>query len=85
MSLEPAQEHDEQPEGNYLFWALIGTAFVVILGSTAILNKMQERPNLAEADPFLMNVLRWARISAGAGLVLMAGLLSLQLLKSKKK
>lgn len=85
MSLEPAQEHDEQPEGNYLFWSLLGTALIVALGTTAMLSKFAERPELAASDPMLVMVLKGARFLAAIVLGAMAALLALQYLRPGKK
>lgn len=85
MSLEPAQDIDEQPEGNYLFWSVLGTALVVALGSTAMLSKFEERPELAASDPLLVNVLKGARLIAAITLGAMAALLALQFLRREKK
>lgn len=84
MSQDPQEEPDQQPEGNYLFWALLGTALVVAVGSTALLRKMVERPELAAADPLLVNVLQWARRSATLGLAVIGGLLVVQFFGRKK-
>ena len=84
MSLEPAQDIDEQPEGNYLFWSLLGTALIVALGSTAMLSKFAERPELAASDPTLVTVLKGARLIAAIVLGSMGALLALQFLKPKK-
>ena len=84
MSLEPLQG-DEQPEGNYLFWSLLGTALVVAVGCTALLRKLTERPELAAVDPLLVSVLQWARVLATLGLAVIATLLALQFLKPAKK
>lgn len=85
MSLEPGQEADEQPEGNYLFWSVLGTALIVALGSTALLGKFEERPELAAADPLLVNLLKGARLVAAVVLGSVAALLALQFLRPSKK
>ena len=83
MSLEPAQG-DEQPEGNYLFWSLLGTALVVAIGSTALLSKLNQRPELLAADPLLVTLLQWARRLSTLGLAVIGGLLLFQFLGPKK-
>ncbi len=84
MSLEPGQDLDEQPEGNYLFWSLLGTGLVVAIGCSAMLGKLEERPELAAADPLLVSVLKGARLMACIGLGAMAALLALQYLRPNK-
>ena len=84
MSLKPGQEGDEQPEGNYLFWSLLGAGLIIAIGASALLAKFQERPELAAADPLLVNVLKGARLLASILLGAMAALLALQFLKPKK-
>lgn len=78
MSEDIYQEPDQQPEGNYLFWALLGTALVVAIGCSALLGKMQARPELAAADPLLVTLLQWARGLAVMGLAVLAGFLAVQ-------
>jgi hypothetical protein len=75
-------EGPQEAQGNYLFWALLGTGLVVLVGCTALLNKMDERPDLAAADPVLVTVLQGFRVAAGLGLAAMAGLMLLSLKKS---
>ena len=53
-------EEDGGGEGYYLFWALFGGALVLAFGSTAILSKMAERPDLAAADPLMASLLKVA-------------------------
>jgi hypothetical protein len=77
-------EGSEEAQGNYLFWALLGTGFVVLVGCTALLNKMDERPDLAAADPALVTVLQVFRIAAGLGLAVIAVLMLLPLKESPK-
>jgi hypothetical protein len=74
-------EGPQEAQGNYLFWALLGAGLVVLIGSSALLNKMEQRPELAAADPALMTGLQVLRILAGLGL----GLLALLMLLSLKK
>jgi hypothetical protein len=85
VSEEPYQGSDQKPEGNYLFWALLGTALVVAVGATALLRKMTERPELAAADPLLVTVLRWARSLAMLGLAVIGGLVAVQFFSKKKR
>jgi hypothetical protein len=66
-------EEDQEPQGNYLFWALLGTALVIGVGSTAMLDKLAERPELAAADPLLVQVLKGGRILAALLLAWLAG------------
>jgi len=75
-------EASEEAQGNYLFWALLGTGFVVLVGCTALLNKMDQRPELAAADPALVTVLQVFRMAAGLGLAVIAVLTLLSLKKS---
>jgi hypothetical protein len=84
MSQDPYEPEDQRPQGNYLFWALLGTALVVAGGTTALLRKMTERPDLAAADPLLVTALQWARRLATLGLALIGGLLVSQFLGRKK-
>jgi hypothetical protein len=78
-------EEDETGKGYYLFWALLGGALVMALGSSAILNKMAQRPELADADPLLASILWGARFVAWAGVAVLAIILAVQTAQGLRK
>jgi hypothetical protein len=72
-------------QGYYFFWALLGGALVLALGSSALLAKMDERPELANADPLLVTILKIARVLAWIGILILCAIFVLQTFQGSKE
>ncbi len=81
----PSLEEDQGSEGYYLFWALLGGSLVLAFGSSALLSKMAERPELAQADPLLTGLLKAACYGSWSAVLVLGLFLIRQALKDLRR
>jgi hypothetical protein len=85
LSVEERLEEEEGAgsEGYYLFWALLGGSLVLAFGSSAILSKMAERPELAHVDPLLAGLLKAACYGSWAAVAVLGAFLIFQSIRGR--